>query len=841
LKGPPVSLPIDAIRTKAKAALSLGRPLIITAPTGSGKSTQLPLWLAEDLNGPVLVVEPRRVACRSLATWVAQLKGTNLGDGVGYRIRYENKSSKNTQILFVTPGVALRMLRQGPLTPWAAVVLDEFHERSWQVDLLLTLLQWHRQKGAYRGALIVASATLDAQSLEQSLQGTHLEAQGRTFPVSVEHLPEPAAPSGRDLEERVARVVEAALRDPEGGDILVFLPGKSEIEKARTALSAHHKPGKVTVLGVHAGLPGREMARVFSDTFDGRRVYLSTNVAETSITLPGVRTVVDSGLERRKVHHAGRSVLMLQPVATSSLEQRAGRAGRVAAGHCVRLFARSFQAAPAPTPEVGRIELDDVVLQAAACGLGSSSLAAAPWPTPPPSFALNRAIERLSSRGALAKDGSMTPRGRALADLPLSASEARVLLEPPLALAGVLADLAALMDQNRDFLLPLHTFSGERRRDVEEARKEFLGQARHEVEAALLCLRRGEERKHGIHGASLAESRRLSSSLRHWLECKTTDPTHEGDSRVDWQAVSAHLLERLPDAGFVLRPRALKEQKERDGDPWANGKEEIQVKRWQAPGLDPDRPLDKPRAALVLSHTWVTGKGGRGARGWGRLLLPCTPALLAESGIGEIRDQAPSLSGRGEGLCVRVQRETTLAEVVLKREAIEAVGEPLRHALAQLIADNRWMKGAAMRLANTLHLWRLIHQWPEDANLPRLAEGLPPPTDLRSHLIERLEKLGVQEGGDLVLLEEADLNVDLAQLFGMNPDEVERLARDFPRRWSYQGGTHEVQVNPKAKRVTLVPVDKKAKKAKEPDAKLLPRFRGFQVRYQQASRTLTLR
>jgi ATP-dependent helicase HrpB len=844
------TLPITAIRAQFDEATKGDAPIILTAPTGSGKSTQVPIWLSEKLEGPVMVVEPRRVACRSLATWVAHLCDTPLGKGVGHRFRFDDQSSAETRILFVTPGVALRMMREGNFARWGAVVLDEFHERGWQVDLLLTLLLHHKKKGAFSGKLVIASATLKARELAARLKGRHLSAQGRTFPVQVEHLSEPSSPSSRDLAERVERTVVAALRDPNAGDILVFLPGKGEIHAAATLLRKTVAPQEATVLAVHAGLPARELARAFDDKFRGRRVYLSTNVAETSITLPGVRTVIDSGLERRQIHQAGRTVLLLQPVAQSSLEQRSGRAGRVAEGKCIRLFSPGHVPQPAPAPEVLRIELDDVVLQAAAAGLDPQSLAEAPWPNAPPDFALSRARQRLSERGVFDAGGGLTPLGEKLADLPLSARDARVLLDPPQEIGGVLADLGALLDLDRDLFLPLEKVPGHHREEVRARREDRFGDARHEVEAALWALRGGDAKAHGLNGSALLEARRTARQLRGLLQVRPPQAEGDAGATIHWDAVARHLAQRMPEAAFVLRPRAMdpkkgKQKRGRPSDridalPYANGDVEVLVSTWRPFAETAENP-EPPRAGFVLNHTWVAGRGGRGAVGRGRMLLPAGPKILFLAGLGQEVRTAPSVTTDGGVPRVRVIRQRALAGVVLGEEEVEAQGENLIQSVADLIESGRWMKGVVPRLLDHLHLWDLFFRWPEDPAVFRQEEGRGAPAHLNAHLIDRLTTLGVQTAEDLQLVEESDLEADLVGLFGTDPATLEKMATDFPRQWQYQGATYEIIVNPTARRVCLSPADKKAKKAKEPDAKRLPRFRAFRVIYQQASRTLTLR
>jgi ATP-dependent helicase HrpB len=311
----PDRLPIEPLRPAFEETLAAG-PVVVSSPTGSGKSTRVPTWCP----APVLVVEPRRVACRSLAQRVAELEGAILGRQVGYWVRDEKRVTEGTRITFATPGIALRIF--GQVKRYATVVVDEFHERTLEVDLLLALLASRHVEPS--GRLVVMSATLDGDRVAAHLGGQHLAAEGRQFPVEVEHLAgKTLLPDVAGLEARVAQALAARTDRP--GDVLVFLPGKGEIESVARALDRFD----VEVLPLHGGLSLGEQSRVFEPS-RRKKVVLATNVAETSLTVPGVGGVIDSGLVRRTRYRDGRGFLTLVPVAMDSAEQRAGRAGRTA-------------------------------------------------------------------------------------------------------------------------------------------------------------------------------------------------------------------------------------------------------------------------------------------------------------------------------------------------------------------------------------------------------------------------------------------------------------------------------------------------------------------------------
>ena len=352
-------LPIESLRPAFDDAFRAG-PVVVSAPTGSGKSTRVPAWLLAGASPsrPVWVIEPRRVACRALASRVASEEGSRLGGRVGYRVRDDDRTSAETQLVFATPGIALRQLAD--VRACHAVVVDELHERRLDVDLLLALLRHERTAG-----LVVMSATFAGDEIAAGLGGTHLHAEGRMFPVRITHVGD-RPPDRQELVERVEAALARAANDP--GDVLVFLPGKGEIHAVYERLAPRRD---ITTLTLHGGLTLDEQARVFEPA-QKRKVILCTNVAETSLTVPGVGVVIDSGLVRRTRYHQGRGFLTLMPIADDSAEQRAGRAGRTAPGVCYRLWSQATRLSPSTPPEVHRESLVPLVLGAAGAGVGSS-------------------------------------------------------------------------------------------------------------------------------------------------------------------------------------------------------------------------------------------------------------------------------------------------------------------------------------------------------------------------------------------------------------------------------------------------------------------------------------
>ncbi len=834
------SMPIDRSRQEVESALDTGAPLVVTAPTGSGKSTRLPLWLADRVDGTVLVVEPRRVACRSLSGYLSQQLDESPGRTIGHRVRFDDRTGGHTRIIFATTGVVLQMLSDG-LPDIDALIVDEFHERGWEVDLITAVMLDLKQRGQFDAPLILTSATVDAQGIADDIGAQKVISEGRTFPVDITYQDQAKTPTADDLDQRVRRAVEKALADDDG-DILVFLPGKGEIRDCQSALRGLQED--VEVLPVHGRLPAHKMSHALRDNASKRRIFLATNVAETSLTLPGVTTVIDSGLVRMRVHRGGRSALALVPIAEDSADQRAGRAGRVRPGRCIRLWSPRFNPDEATRPAIERIELDDVVLRAARSGLEGERFDNAPWLSEPPTFAVEKARRRLRRMGALDDDNHLTERGRRMASLPVNGDEARILLDPPDHLAATAADLVALLQVGRDLLLPHHHLKGRSKDDVKRARTDLLKGVQDEVYVQLRCLRHGDPRRHGLHGSRLAEARRIADSLRARLELDVTDPTKDPAPLAPPQELADYLLTRIPESAFVARKRALKYR--RDGraqrgrsEPWANGEIELAIWPFDPPIITDERPPKDPVAGLILDHFWL-GDGGIGIRGTGRLLLPCTYAQLLDAGVGDTTIEDTRINTRGGVPSIEGVIAYTHAGVTLDTRQSPLQGPALHQAAADAILAGRLLDDAGERILQDLHLWDLLARWPK-RDPDRTWEKGPDAPDPSEFLADRLAELGVESASDLILLEADDLRPDLTDHFGIYAYQLQELSDDFPRVWSHMGKRYQCEVNPARREVLLSPLDKKTARADDPIERYVPRFRGFDVTYQNASRKVPIR
>jgi len=426
-------LPIFELEGPIVESLRTHSRLIIQAPTGSGKSTQVPqILLDRGLlgDGQVVILQPRRLAARLLATRVATERDVRPGDEVGFQIRFENVTSKRTRIRFVTEGILLRQLIQDPeLRGVSAILFDEFHERHLYGDITLARALQLQSTSRPDLKLAVMSATLDAGALEKYLAPCSLlTSAGRTFPVEIEYLPKPVGGDGYPVWDLAADELER-LAPQTQGDVLVFMAGKYEIGRTISAIRASRVSDRFVVLPLHGELPPAEQDAALAH-YEKRRAIIATNVAETSLTIQGVQVVIDSGLARiaRFDPRRGINTLLIEKISRASADQRAGRAGRTAPGRCLRLWTERehLDRAPQELPEVKRLDLAEVVLTLKASGI--NDVASFRWLEPPKASALSRAEQLLNDLGAISSSGEITELGRRMLAFPVHPRYARMLL-----------------------------------------------------------------------------------------------------------------------------------------------------------------------------------------------------------------------------------------------------------------------------------------------------------------------------------------------------------------------------------------------------------------------------
>jgi len=482
----PPSFPITPLLPEITASLAANPRLVLEAPPGAGKTTQVPLalldqpWLA---GSKILMLEPRRIAARAAAQFMSRQLGEEVGQTVGYRIRFESKVSPATRVEVVTEGILTRLIQDDPeLSGLGVILFDEFHERHLAGDLGVALALDVQSTLRPDLRIVVMSATLDGERIAQWLDAPRISSPGRSFPVRVDY---PPARVQESTEHHLARIARQALQENDG-DVLAFLPGRREIARTQTILeesleraplpsgegagervraersgSAQPNPHpqplsrrergalEVEVVALHGELSLSEQQAALSPAEPGtRRIVLATNVAESSVTLPGIRAVVDSGLARepRFDPNSGFTRLETVNISQASADQRAGRAGRVAEGTAYRLWPQSKRLDASRTAEIAQAELSGLALELAAWGITAGSGSDLPWLDTPPQGALAQGRELLTQLGALAADGRITALGREMLELGATPRLGAAALRAVPELRALVADLLALME-----------------------------------------------------------------------------------------------------------------------------------------------------------------------------------------------------------------------------------------------------------------------------------------------------------------------------------------------------------------------------------------------------------
>ena len=482
-----ISLPAAQIALDVNKALEKHNSVVVTAPPGAGKSTLLPLTIMAGLNngangpsnagktssctGKILMLEPRRLAARQIAERMAHMIGEPVGQTVGYRVRFESKVSSQTRIEVLTEGILTRMLvDDATLEGVDVVVFDEFHERSINSDLALALTHQAQQIIRPDIKIVIMSATIDASRICNFLKAPLIESEGRMFDVDINYANADA--DRRDISQMAASAtIEAHNRHK--GDILVFLPGQGEIERCQQLLGSALRP--TSVMPLYGNLPPQQQHKAIAPSRDGeRKVVLATPIAETSLTIEGVRVVVDSGLCRQMVFDARTGLSHLETVRISMdmATQRSGRAGRVAEGVCYRLWTKASEhlMGEQRKPEIEEADLAPMLLDIAA--FGENDVKALPWLTMPPQSNVVKAHSLLISLGAIDEKGCITTLGKRMAALPCHPRIARMILQASdQLLKGVACDIAAILEEKDPMSESAQTDLGLRITTLRQARR----------------------------------------------------------------------------------------------------------------------------------------------------------------------------------------------------------------------------------------------------------------------------------------------------------------------------------------------------------------------------------
>jgi ATP-dependent helicase HrpB len=771
-------LPVTAVRQDFERALSRG-PVVLSSPTGSGKSTEVPRWCAGWCAGPVLVVEPRRLACRSLAARVAQLEGSALGERVGYVVRDEHVAGEGTRIVFATPGM---VLRNRSLSGGAGVViLDEFHERSLDVDLLLGLLLAER-----RSALVIMSATLEGERISHHVGGVHLNAPGRLFPVDVRHLPgRGLLPDALDLPARVQQALGEARDVP--GDVLVFLPGKAEIQACANALR-----GPFTLVPLHGGLTLEEQQRAFERT-PARKVILATNVAETSLTIPGVGVVIDAGLVRQTIYQHGRGSLALVPIAEDSAVQRAGRAGRTGPGVCYRLWSPGAKLSLSTSPEIHRESLVSLVLTAAAWGKRVEELPLLDAPKP---YALEAARVDLKAWGALEGEARLSPCGQDLFTLPIAPGHARLLVEARReGCLDDMIDLVAVLAVGR----PLFGSSPEA--GTQLGLHDDLRLAGCDASAAIRALRAERPSEHGVVGFVVQEARATRARLRRAEGLPDTPPRALAAAGIARDGLVRAALAADPRLAHVARVRGRSTF-------FSNGGTELELARESA--VNNVRELD----AILALDTRAFGAGRES-----KLLVTCamviTKAELVRAGLGSEKITAV----RAQGQRISATLERVYAGLVLATREGTPEAELARTALVELL-----LRGSVFRDAVALTRQRLgvaaIARWRDERS--QGVKSAEPAPSVEQWLTLRVSELGVQSGDDLGLLSANDFVAP-----ELPYESRGNIDADYPMNVSVGDATYRADYDLTQNQVTLHRL--RGTRNEAPTLAFLPKFPGLRI------------
>ena len=645
-------LPVSEVLPALLAALAQSPQVLLAAPTGAGKSTWLPLQLLQQaqLSGQIIMLEPRRLAARNVAQRLAEPLGEQPGGTVGYRLRGENCSSAATRLLVVTEGILTRMLQRDPLLEGVSlVILDEFHERSLQADLALALLLDVQQGLRDDLKILLMSATLDNQQLRTLLpDAPFIASQGRSFPVIRRYAS--LNPQQR-FEEAVAREVAQLLRD-EPGSLLLFLPGVAEIERVKREL-ASRVSDEVDLSPLYGALSLEAQRRAILPAAPGRRkVVLATNIAETSLTIEGIRLVVDSALERAAQFdvRSGVTRLLTQRISQASMTQRAGRAGRLAPGICLHLLPQeqALRAAAQSEPEI--LTSDLASLQLDLLQWGCQDAAQLQWLDSPPARSLQAARQQLQRLGALDSEGRLSARGRKMAQL---GSDPR--LTAMLCAAGddvhAIASAALLVAILED---PPRSGSVDLRDALNQPQPQWLRRARHWQQRLNAGQGRVDaDRFPALLAAGFADrlAQRRGHSARYQLAngIGAMLDEHDGLSRYEWliapsllqgaSSADARMLLALPVEMDALRQQCPQLVEQRTDVDWDEDKGTLRAWKREAIGALILRAQPQARPEPEILHPamlrWIREKG-LAVLGWTpeaeqlRVRLQCAAQWLPE-------------------------------------------------------------------------------------------------------------------------------------------------------------------------------------------------------------------
>lgn len=789
-------LPIDAYQNVFHEQI-VNSHLVVEAETGSGKSTRLPIWASQ--HGRVLVVEPRRIACTSLAKYLAQQSGEKLGSKVGYAIKLESEYNEQTDVVFVTPGIALRWLSEDGLASFDVIVVDEFHERRWDIDLLVAIL---KQKASHR--LVITSATIEGERLAYYLDANRISCEGRTYQVEIEHRANESRtlPDIRHLEQRIAEEVNHQLI-ASSGDMLVFLPGKKEIVQCEQALA---KNPDIQVVKLHASVSDKERDLALSgrniDTAGNglRKVILATNVAETSLTIPDIGVVIDSGLERRTVQRNGRTTLMLKSISRASAKQRAGRAGRVMDGVCVRLYGENAALELVTPPELQREELTEPMLAAACCGSPLESLF---FLDPIPEKSLNSATQTLLTMEAINGNHQITEHGKKLYPLPIDALYADIVTRiKTKALKEAMVDLTAALS------VPARLYQLSNNAEHLEA---LAQQEKEGCDLSLLIqIVRGREYPHlEINLQALNEAQGLAKQMREVFEL----PQLEVASRFQRIELLKTIVDLHPELVFVRR---LKRK-----EAFANGVLEVVLGRQ-------NRFPDNAQAMLVLDTHSLPGRGVKQTLTLATVTAPIPLELIVDAELGDWEQGETVVNDDG----VFTEMALVYAGRTITTKLVAAEGQLSLKPIVDLVVSGAQLPGFAKVRTQEIKHWQLYVK----LGLDEQTQYTPEIENINFELwfIEQLEVLGVTDVSELEMFDHSDIPFD-----GIPTWLYSEFSEKYPFALSLADLQLDVEYLP-ARKLIYVHYQSGSRKL-SPKRWELPTWSGWRIQYKKASRIIDIK
>ncbi|MGF1909890.1 DEAD/DEAH box helicase [Vibrio kasasachensis] len=779
------ALPIDSLKNTFLTQLKT-QHLVVEAETGSGKSTRLPLWAKQQ--GRVLVIEPRRIACTSLAQFLAAQNREEVGESIGYAIKLEKCFQEHSQIVFVTPGVALRWYAENRLTDFDIVIVDEFHERRWDTDLLVALFKRH---GQHR--VVLTSATIEGDKLANYIGAVRLQAEGRNYQVVITNRAKESRqlPDSRQLEQRIKTEVLRALETTHG-DILVFLPGRKEISQCAQMLAGIEG---VLITPLHASVSDKQREQAMNAQSQAK-VVLATNVAETSLTIPNIAVVIDSGLERRTEQRNGRTTLSLKHISQASAKQRAGRAGRVMDGACIRLYGEHAALSVVTPPEMHRESLTEAMLASASCG---ESLLKLDFLDALPEKSASLASKILGGMQAIDSQGLATEHGLMMSPLPIDALLADLVTRMP---------TKALKEVMIDYTAALATPAKLYRITGSEEELEVLSQQEHlgcdgQISVGLL---RGQTFSGlSIDTEALAEAQGLSKQMRELFELPQLGVASRYEHSKWVEAIAA----LHPELVFVRRPKRK--------EALANGELEVIIGR-------ESRFPNKVEAAIVLDTYSLPGRGVKQTLTLATEVMPFAIDRLQNVPLGEWQ-QGSTISDES-GTFAELELVYAGRVIATKREV--ARGKlAIQPMLEAVKADQKLVGLYSERKAQIDH-WRVYVEL-----------GLSEQSDHQCMTFEKwftqqLELLELSELDELDLFCPDDFSFE-----GIPYWEYQNFAEQYPFSLSLGDLNLEVEYFPARKLVYVVYRDGLRKG--DPKRWELPRWIGWKIQYKKASRIIDIK